>query len=303
MQRSVHPGEAFLALCESLRVACSTEVVARYPGDGSGLFFLEVARRPGEPSFTVRRAEPIDEQVSRWDDCVRRRLVGATAPEPALTGNEGWVQCFARAPDSPLDVTKALAAARTKCLQDRTWQLKVEYELVLERTRTRVEHVRVVQPERVDAYERRCIELALDLEVSLPPDDRYATPQREPRTSSVSGRTAGGELPALPTAQIASVQPPPPATPAHAQAQLLIDEAAELPVSSLDERLALLKQCVERAPDYAECYVRLGAAWARKSGSSPEAARDARLAYQRFVELAPTTDPRVPRVQKILALP
>ncbi len=90
----------------------------------------------------------------------------------------------------------------------------------------------------------------------------------------------------------------------QAEAEALLAEAAELSKSkSYEAAQKRLKRCIELAPRFHRCYKLLGSVYARIANRNQSAAdtEQARVHYQRFLELAPPDDPDVPRVRKILA--
>jgi len=284
MAKSVWPGEAFAARCEEAGAACHASVVARYPADGLGGFFLRVERQAGASAFTVKDVLSMTGQESSYLLCMRPKLMGVTAPEPALAGDSGWVQCLAPTIAPAIDILAAAQAALKDCLRAPHDTLEFNVTWVLARTETRIEDVQVLTPDDAEAWERRCVEDKLRLRAALPADDRFDPPQRSPAHMKVGG-------PRAPTAKLK-------ATP-----EGFVEYVRALPASSRDERIELLRQCTRRFPEAADCYALLGGALAKKGAAENDAAAnaDARKAYERFLEVAPPDDRRVERVRRILA--
>ncbi|MGV3620239.1 MAG: hypothetical protein ACO1OB_05460, partial [Archangium sp.] len=87
------------------------------------------------------------------------------------------------------------------------------------------------------------------------------------------------------------------------QAEALYREANEEKKARNYERaIVRAERCVKAVPDYYPCYRVMGSVYASISARDQSMAdmKKARLAYQRYLELAPATDEYVPRVRAIL---
>jgi len=88
-----------------------------------------------------------------------------------------------------------------------------------------------------------------------------------------------------------------------ADASKLLEEARQLMKErQYEQAVEKLTQCVRAAPGFAPCYLVLGSTWSRVAArdSDAKAMHEARVAYERFLELAPPDDEYVPRVRAIL---
>jgi serine/threonine-protein kinase len=68
-----------------------------------------------------------------------------------------------------------------------------------------------------------------------------------------------------------------------------------LRAKQLDQALIFGKECIRRDPRFAECHLLLGAVHA-----SLKQVEEGANAYRKFVELAPSTHPQVPKVRELL---
>ena len=87
------------------------------------------------------------------------------------------------------------------------------------------------------------------------------------------------------------------------EAEGLYHEAQELTRSKqLNAAGSKLERCMRIAPMYYHCYKLYGSVQAKISVRDTDkiAYEKARRSYERFIELAPATDPDVPRVRSIL---
>lgn len=103
--------------------------------------------------------------------------------------------------------------------------------------------------------------------------------------------------PVIPAPSVAS---PEPLTP---ELEALVERAkAAKKERRHDEAIRVLQQCLASAPDQPECVVLLASTFAMR-GMETESGADnaqARTLYKRFLEVAPPTDKRIPRVEEIL---